>query len=227
VTGEAPAAGQAPAAARRKAHSAIRAIVDYGGLAAFALAYFLRLRFVAASNALGWTLAVGGHGSRDLTAATWWLVAGSAVALLIGLIAERRVAPMPLIAGGFALVFGGLTLALHDPRFIKIKPTGVNLLFGLALLIGAAMKRNPLKWLLGEALTLPDEAWRKLTFRYAVYFLGMAVLNEIVWRTQTDAIWLIFRTAGLWICVVLFSLSQAPLMMRYLKTNEAPPPPAD
>jgi intracellular septation protein len=222
LTGDAPAAE-----GRRKAHGVIRGLVDYGGVAAFALAYFLRLRFVAAANPIGLALAIGGHAPRDLTAATWWLVGGSAVALLIGLIAERRLAPMPLIAGGFALVFGGLTLALHDPRFIKIKPTAVNLVFGLALLLGAALKRNPLKWLLGEALTLPDEAWRKLTFRYALYFLAMALLNEIVWRTQSDAVWLIFRTAGLWICVVLFSLSQAPLMMRYLKTSELAPPPAD
>ncbi|HZC16899.1 MAG TPA: septation protein IspZ, partial [Caulobacteraceae bacterium] len=125
-------------------HKAIRLVVDYGGLAAFGVAYFLRLRFVAASGPIGWTLAMGGHGPRDLTAATWWLMGGSVVSLLVGLITERRLAPMPLIAGGFALVFGGLTLFFHDPRFIKIKPTVVNVIFGSGLLIGFRFGRNPL-----------------------------------------------------------------------------------
>ena len=130
-------------------------------IAAFGLAYFLRLRFVAAANPIGWMLAAGGHGPRDLTAATWWLMGGSVVSLLVGLIAEKRLAPMPLIAGIFALVFGGLTLGFHDPRFIKIKPTVVNVIFGSALLIGTAMGRNPLKWLLGEAFPgARPEAWR-------------------------------------------------------------------
>jgi intracellular septation protein len=210
-----------------QAHKAIRLVVDYGGLAAFGLAYFLRLRFVHAAGPLGWTLAMGGHGPRDLTAATWWLMGGSAVSLLVGLAAERRLAPMPLIAGAFALVFGGLTLFFHDPRFIKIKPTAVNLIFGSGLLIGFWLGRNPLKWLLGESLAMPDEAWRKLIVRYAVYFIAMAGLNELVWRTQSDAVWVNFHVWGQWICVVLFSISQVPFMMKYMKTSEAPPPPTD
>ena len=217
----------APKPPRAKAHGAIRIIVDYGGIATFGLAYFLRLRFVAAANPLGWALAAGGAGHRDLTAATGWLVAGSAISLLIGLIAERRLAPMPLIAGGFALVFGGLTIGFHDPRFIKIKPTVVNVIFGAVLLAGVALRRNPLRWLLGEALALPDQAWRKLTLRYAFYFLLMAALNETVWRTQSDATWVNFHVWGQWTCVILFSASQIPFMMRYMKTNSPPPPPTD
>ena len=210
-----------------KSHAAVRAVVDYGGLVVFVAAFFLRLRLVAAQGGLGWTLAIGGHGPRDITAATLWLVVGSVAALLVGLIAERRVAPMPLIAGGFALVFGGLTLALHDPRFIKIKPTAANLTFGVVLLAGLVLRKNPLKWLLGEALILPEEAWRKLTLRYALYFLFMAGLNEVVWRTQSDAVWVLFRMPGLLILVILFSLTQVPFMMRYLKTSEPPPPPTE
>jgi intracellular septation protein len=211
----------------KKVHAAVRAIVDYGGFVTFVVAFFLRLRVVASPTALGWALAIGGHGPRDLTQATWWLVGGSVVALLVGLVVERRLAPMPLIAGGFALVFGGLTIAFHDPRFIKIKPTVVNLVYGVALLVGVWLRRNPLKWLLGETLALSEQAWRQLTIRYAVYFLLVGGLNEIVWRTQSTETWVLFHGPGLWILVVLFSLTQIPFMQKHLGSSEPPPPPAD
>jgi intracellular septation protein len=214
-------------AAIRKPNPTIRAVVDYGGLAAFMVAYFLRLRFVAASGPIGWAVAAGGHGPRDLTAATWWLVIGSAAALATGLIAERRVALMPLITGLFALVFGGLTLFFHDPRFIKIKPTVTNLLLCGALLGGLALRKNPLKLMIGEALPLPDDAWRTLTLRYGLFFLSMAMLNEIVWRTQADGVWVQFHTYGAIILALLFSVTQVPFMAKYMKDPEPPPPPTE
>ena len=132
-----------------------------------------------------------------------------------------------MIAGGFALVFGTLTLVFHDPNFIKIKPTASNLAFSITLFIGLWLKRNPLGWLLGDALPLPDEAWRKLTLRYALFFLAMALLNEIVRRTQPEPVWVLFRMPGLIVLAVLFSLTQVPFMMKYLRTVEAPPPPTE
>jgi len=210
-----------------RTHQAVRLVVDYGGIAAFGAAYFLRLRFVAAANPVGWALAWGGAAKPDLVAASAWLIGGSALALAVGLIVERRLAPMPLIAGVFALIFGSLTLVLHDARFTKIKPTAVNLVFAAALFVGLWLKRNPLKWLLGEALALPDAAWRSLTVRYALYFAAMAALNEAVWRTQPDWVWVDFHTLGQWILVIAFSIAQVPFMMRYLKTPASPPPPTD
>lgn len=210
-----------------KSHPYVRAVVDYGGLAAFFLGYFFRLRIVAASAGHGWALATGGHGPRDLTAATWWLVGGSIVSLLVGLIFERRIAPMPLIAGGFALVFGGLTLFFHDPVFIQIKPTVTNLIFALGLFGGQLIGRNPLKWMLGEALPLPDEAWRTLTIRYGLFFLAMAALNEIVRRNFSHDVWVTFHGPGLWVLILVFSLTQTPLMMKYMHSNEPPPPPTE
>jgi intracellular septation protein len=187
-------------------HKTVRAIVDYGGLAVFALGFIL---------------------THDLIKATWWLVIGSAAALAIGFAVERRVAPMPLIAGGAALIFGALTLVFHNPAFIKAKPTVVNLLFAAGLLGGLAMRKNPLKMLLGESLTLPDAAWRSLSVRYALFFAAMAILNLVVWKTMSDAAWVYFRFPGLLILALLFSLTQVPFMMKNMKEAEAPPPPVD
>jgi intracellular septation protein len=162
--------------------------------------------------------------SEALVQATWALVAGSAVALIIGYVVERRIAPFPLIGGVAALFFGGLTLFFHDPRLLKIKPTVMNTAFGVILLGGLAMRKNPLKLLMGEAMQMPDEGWRKLTLNYGLFFLALAVLNEIVWRTQSEATWVLFRFPGLLILSVVFSFAQVPLMMKYAKTDEPPPP---
>ncbi|MGE5500460.1 MAG: inner membrane-spanning protein YciB [Ignavibacteriales bacterium] len=189
-----------------RTHQTVRMVVDYGGLAVFAAGFLL---------------------THDLIKATWWLVIGSAAALAVGFAVERRVAPMPLIAGGAALVFGALTLVFHNPAFIKAKPTVVNFLFAAGLLGGLAMRKNPLKMLLGESLTLPDSAWKSLSVRYALFFAAMAVLNLVVWKTMSDAAWVAFRFPGLLILAVLFSLTQVPFMMKNMKEAEAPPPPVD
>ena len=185
----------------------VRYFVDYSALVIFMAAFFLT--------------------GRDLAKATWFLVGGSAVALLVGLAVERRLAPLPAIAGGAALVFGGLSLFFHDPRLLKIKPTVMNSVFGAGLLIGQALGKNPLKLVLGDAFDMPGEVWRRLTLNYAVFFFALAALNEAVWRTQTDAVWVLFRFPGLMILTVIFSIAHGPLLMKYLKSDEALPPPPE
>ena len=192
-----------------KTSHAVRAVVDYGGLAVFALTFFF-FRLVLKSPT-----------QAALLAATWGLVAGSAVALAIGLIVQRRIAPVPLFAGVTALFFGGLTLYFHDPRFIKIKPTVTNLLFAVMLLGGTALGKNPLKLLLSGTLNLTPPGWRKLTIRYGLFFLFMAALNEVVWRTQPDSVWVLFKIPGMEILVLLFAASQVPMMMKDMKAVEA------
>jgi intracellular septation protein len=189
-----------------KARPWVRAAVDYGAPLAFLVTFLF---------------------TRSPITATWGLVGGSAAALALGYAAERRVAPMPLVAGVAALIFGGLTLVLHNSIFIKIKPTVLNLGFAAFLLGGVALKRNPLKGLLGEAMHMPDGAWRTLTLRYGVFFLCMAALNETVWRTQTEQTWVWFRFPGLQILAILFSVTQAPFMMKHAKEHEPPTPPTE
>jgi intracellular septation protein len=179
----------------------VRGLVDYGGLALFLVGALIN--------------------HFDLLKATWWLVAGSAIGLLAGLIFERRLATMPLLAGGAALLFGGLTLVFHDVRFLKIKPTIINLAFAAFLLGGAVLKRNPLKHLIGEALHMTDAGWRTLTLRYGLYFLCIAGINELIWRTQSDQVWTWFRFPGLQILALAFSFSQVPLIMKSAQQEEA------
>ena len=219
----------------------VRGVVDYGGLASFLVAFaYLRATGTAQSEALmeaTWALVAGSAvalligfivegppAPPNPRGAAGALVAGSAVALLIGFIVERRIAPCPLIGGAAALFFGTLTLVFHDPRLLKIKPTVMNSAFGVILLAGLVLKKNPLKLLMGESLQMPDEGWRKLTLHYGLFFLALAALNEAVWRTQPDDIWVVFRFPGILILTVLFSFAQVPLMMKYAKTDEPPPP---
>lgn len=185
-----------------KAHKWVRGGVDYGPLLVFVAVNFT---------------------THDLIKATGALVAASAVALIVGFTVERRIAWMPLIAGGAAMVFGGLTLYFHDETFVKLKPTVMNSLFGVILLGGLVLGKNPLKALLGETLRLPDTAWRTLTLRYGLFFLALAALNEAVWRTQPNDTWVLFRFPGLMILALVFSFSQAPLMMKHAQTDEPDP----
>ncbi|OYW95826.1 MAG: hypothetical protein B7Z13_00510 [Caulobacterales bacterium 32-67-6] len=188
-----------------QARRAVRFVVDYGGLITFLIGFFLS--------------------GRDLVEATKWLVGGSAVALVIGLIFERRIAPLPAISGGAALAFAALTLIFNDPTFVKIKPTIMNLLFAVGLLGGLALGKSPLKLLMGSSIQLPDVAWRKLTLSYGLFFAFLAGLNEVIWRTQSDEVWVLFRMPGILILTLVFSFTQVPLMMKYAKTDDPPPPP--
>jgi intracellular septation protein len=181
-------------------------------------------RWISSLVDFGWPLGliIGYVITRDMVMASWGLVAG-----VVGYVLERRIAPMPLAAGVLALVFGLLTLVFKDPRFVYIKPTVTSLAFGLLLLGGLAIKRNPLKMLLGSSLPMPDEGWRKLTLRYGVFFLVMAGVNEGVWRTQPEAVWLGFRFPGSSLIHIAFGLAQAPLILRYARREETPPPPVE
>lgn len=193
----------------------IRQAVDFGALIAFMAAYFI---------------------TRDMIKATWVLVIASAIALAIGFILEKRLAPMPLITGGFALIFGILTIVTDDDLFVKLKLTIQNVLLAAVLLGSLPLRKYPFKALLGSTLKVTDEAWRKLTLRYGLYFLCVAIANEVfrspaavtaIWSAlgqgtpDPNAIWTGFRGI-LWIAASVFGLSQVPLIMKNMIKDEEP-----
>ena len=199
----------------------LRQAVDFGGLLAFGAA-FIVLRLT------------GQSGDEALVHATWALVAGSAIAVIVGLVVEKRLALMPLLVGGFALVFGLLTLLTGDGLWVKIKVTALNLSLAVALLGGVALGKQPLRALLGTVIPINDRAWRTLTIRYGVYFLIVAGVNELVrseplvgWaatqlgRGDLDPadVWVSFRGV-LWIASTVFGVSQVPLIMRNLVSTD-------
>jgi intracellular septation protein len=149
----------------------------------------------------------------------------------VGLVVEKRVAPMPLVTAVMGILFGGLTLFFHDERFIKVKPTILYTVFGLFLVTGALRGKNPLKILMGDAFHLPDTVIRTLTVRYALFFFALAAANEAVWRTQSTVTWGFFKFPGVPILIFLFAMSQAPLMMKHMPDDEPAvdegKPPAD
>jgi len=186
----------------------IRQAVDFGALVAFGAAYVL--------------LRVQGLDGREaLVQATWVLVGASAIALAVGYLVERRLAPLPLLAGGFALVFGALTLFFHDPVLLKVKLTIQNGLLAAVLLGSLPFGKYPFKYLLGDSIPITDAAWRGMTIRYGCYFAVIAVANEIVWRTQTEDTWVAFRGI-LWIAALVFGAAQIPYIMKHMIRDEPP-----
>jgi len=150
---------------------------------------------------------------------TGCFMAATVVALALSYFIFKKIPVMPLVSGIFILVFGGLTLWLHDDLFIKIKPTLVNVLFGSILGVGLMFRQNLLKYVFGEVFRLTDEGWRQLTIRWAGFFILLAVLNEIVWRNFSDEFWISFKLFGIMPLTVIFAMAQMGLLRKF----EAPP----
>ena len=177
----------------------LRAAVDFGSLIAFGLVYAV---------------------THDLLKATWAVVAGSALAVAVGLTGEKRLAPLPLLMGLFGLVCGGLTLITGDTNYLKMEGSFLYLGLGLGLLLGNRLGLNPLKELLGSAFQMPLPAWRTLTFRYAIFFLALGIANEAVRRLHNDTGFAWFKGAK-FAASLLFSLAQVPFLMKHAQFGDA------
>jgi intracellular septation protein len=145
------------------------------------------------------------------------------VALAVAWVMTRHIEVMPIVTAIVVLVFGGLTLVLHDDVFIKLKPTIIYLLFGGILLGGLFFDRPLLGTVLGSVFTLTAEGWRKLTWRWALFFFALAVLNEIVWRTQSTDFWVSFKVFGVVPLTLLFGALQYPLLVKYSAPSPSSP----
>ena len=178
----------------RQPPKALKLIVDFGPLVVFFVAYKM----------------------AGLMSATLALIIATIIALGLGYATTRRVALMPLVTAIVVVVFGGLTLWLQDKTFIKMKPTIVQGIFALILFGGLLFKRPTLQYVMSDALKLTDTGWRQLSFRFAMFFVFMAVLNEIVWRNFSEDLWIDFKVFGIFGLTILFTLSQMPLMKRHM-----------
>jgi len=158
--------------------------------------------------------ALGDVGGPIFVATLLFMVA-TGIALAASWVLMRALPIMPLVSGIVVLVFGALTLWLHDDIFIKMKPTIVNTLFGVVLLGGLAFGKSLLGYVFDSAFHLDAEGWRKLTLRWGLFFFFLAVVNEVVWRNFSTDIWVAFKVWGIMPITLIFTFSQMPLIMRH------------
>ena len=174
----------------------IKFVADFGPLLIFFVIYF--------------------NNENDLKIAIPPFVLATIVSLLIVFFLEKKIPMVPLTSGILITLFGGLTLYFDNKIFFYMKPTIINLLFAGVLFFGKYFSKKPLlKVLLQNSLNLQDEGWKKLTFRWIYFFIFVAILNEIVWRTQSEAFWVNFKVWGLLPISFLFAASQISLINKY------------
>ena len=187
----------------------LNAAIEYGPLGVFLLTYVVGGRFLDEID--------------QILLATGAIMLATVVALSVAWTVQRRVPKVPLVSGVLLMVFGGLTLWLRDPVFIKMKPTIVYLLFTAVLLGGLALRRPLLKPVLGHAWQLTDVGWNALTRRFGLFFLVLAGLNELVWRTQSTDFWVNYKVFGTMGLIFVFTALQIGLVQRYEVREQAVP----
>ena len=176
--------------------SIIKFIADFGPLLIFFVIYF--------------------NNANNLKLAIPPFVIATLVSLIVIYFLEKRIPMVPLISGILITLFGGLTLYFDNKIFFYMKPTIINILFAVVLFFGKYFTKKPLlKIFFQNAFELEDDGWKKLNYRWICFFIFIAILNEIVWRTQSEAFWVNFKVWGLLPISFIFAASQFPLINKY------------
>ena len=174
----------------------IKLLADFGPLLIFFVIYF--------------------NNNNDLKIAIPPFIIATVVALAVVYFLEKRIPMVPLTGGILITLFGGLTLYFDNKIFFYMKPTIINLLFAAVLFFGKFFTKKPLlKKFFQNAFDLEDEGWKKLNYRWIGFFIFVAILNEIVWRTQSEVFWVNFKVWGLLPISLIFAASQFPLINKY------------
>ena len=175
-------------------NSFIKLFIDIGPLAVFFIYYKI---------------------SGDLIDAILPLMLATVISVIISYILEKKIPIMPTLGAGIVVIFGGLTIIFDNKIFIFMKPTIINIMFAAILYGGIILKKPLLKYLLGSALKLEEQGWTILTQRWAAFFIALAVLNEIVWRTMSEEFWVSFKVFGILPITFIFTMTQFPLIKKY------------
>jgi len=180
---------------------ATKSLLDFAPLLVFFVTYMVLRKGGGAA---------GGHAlDPGLMWATILFMGATFVSLAISYLLERKIHLLPVISAGIVLVFGGLTLVFNDDRFIKMKPTIIYSLFAAVLLGGLAAKKVFIKHVFGTVFELDERGWRALTLRWGLFFLALAALNEVLWRTLSTDQWVTFKVWGFMAIILVFSIWQA------------------
>ena len=180
--------------------SFIKFVTDFGPLLVFFFFYY--------------------NSDKNLKVAIPPFIIATIIALTFVWIIEKKIPMVPLIGGILITLFGGLTIYFNNPIFIYVKPTIINILFGLALLFGKYFTNEPiLKKILGKSIMLSDVGWRLLNKRWMIFFFTLAFLNELVWRTQSEEFWVNFKVWGILPLTIIFTAFQISIINKY-KLNE-------
>ena len=175
---------------------AIKFLTDFGPLLIFFVVYF--------------------KNNHDLKIAIPPFIVATLISVVIVYILEKKIPMVPLLSGILITVFGGLTLYFNNKIFFYMKPTIINILFAAVLFFGKYFTKKPLlKIFFQNSINLEDDGWKYLTQRWIYFFVFLALLNEIVWRTQTEIFWVNFKVWGLLIISFVFAISQVPIINKY------------
>jgi intracellular septation protein len=180
--------------------SFIKFVTDFGPLLVFFFFYY--------------------NSEKDLKIAIPPFIVATLIALIIVWILEKKIPMMPLLSGILITLFGGLTIYFNNPVFIYIKPTIINILFGLTLLFGKYFTNEPIiKKILGKSVALTEVGWNLLNKRWILFFFTLAIINELVWRTQSEEFWVNFKVWGMLPITFIFATLQISLITKH-KINE-------